>query len=242
MNQISPEELERIERFVTGQMEQNEAGKFEEQLAADITLREKTEEIKLLLLGIREQSLREQLKQLDKKEEKLLSKNSRVIFLRRNLLLVASILLIVGLTGWWLFADNSSNEKRYSQFYKPDPGLATVMGNSDNYDFEKAMVEYKNEEYNKALAAWNILLKKQPANDTLLYFTAMAYQAKGDCDSAITNLQPVAENIQSAFNKDACWYLGLCWLKKKENQKAIGYIQRSAHPQKETILKVLNKK
>ena len=238
MNTISTEEFERIERFLNGEMPEAEAVAFEQQLSTDKTLQSNTQEIKLLLLGIQEQSLKEQLNSYDVAAGK---PTGKLISIRRRLMIAASIIIILGLGTWALLLNNTSSKNIYSRFYKPDPGLATSMGTADNYDFEKAMVEYKNNEYDKAIVAWNSLLKQKPSNDSLQYFIGAAYQANGDDDNAIKHLRPVADNGQSAFNKDACWYLGLSYLRKKENQQAIGYIQRSEHPQKDNILNIINK-
>ncbi len=90
------------------------------------------------------------------------------------------------------------------------------------------MVEYKNGEYAKHWKTWSALLKQNPGNDTLIYFIGAASQAKGDDDRAIENLQQVAADSSSFFYKDACWYLGLSYLKKGDTKRAAEYIERSA--------------
>ncbi len=115
------------------------------------------------------------------------------------------------------------------------------MGNSTDYDFEKAMVEYKNGEYEKAFTAWNILLKQRPENDTLIYFTGVAAQAQEKDSIAINRLQQVVNNSKSTFYKDANWYLGLLYLKQGEPQKAISYIQQSGYPKSKDLINDINK-
>lgn len=241
---ISPEELERIERFLTNEMPENEAIAFAGELKGNTILQEKTEEVRLLLLGISEQSLQNRLDDFHKEigVRVVSKKNTPVVTLREKLLIAASVLAIISLSLWWFLQNESQSEKIYSNYYKPDPGLATVMGSTSDYDFEKAMVEYKNGEYEKALKAWQALLAKKPGNDTLVYFIGSAYQAMGDNDNAINNLQQITADSNSAFYKDACWYLGLSYLKKAETNKAIDLIQRSGHSQADAILKDINKK
>ena len=93
-------------------------------------------------------------------------------------MIAASVVAIVSFSYWMFFYKGNRDEKLYSKYYITDPGLATVMGNSPDYDFEKAMVEYKNGDYGKAFKTWNALLKQKPSDDTIIYFVAMAAQAQ----------------------------------------------------------------
>src|SRR5258708_1979425 len=110
-------------------MQEEEASAFAQSLAIDSQLREKTEAIKLLLLGIKESVLEERMKNFHKEITPVIDskKNTRVIPLARKLLVAASILTIIGLSLWWLLQNGNSKEKVYSKYYSPDPGLATVM-------------------------------------------------------------------------------------------------------------------
>ena len=130
----------------------------------------------------------------------------------------------------------------YSEYYKPDPGLITAMGVSDNYTFEKAMVDYKNGDYDKAIKGWLSLKSNQATNDTLDYFLGAAYQASGQYDTAIPYLEKIASEKENTFNKDACWYLGLALLRKGNKELAATYIQQSGYPQSPELLNALNKK
>lgn len=236
---ISPEELEQIERYITGDMRDHERNEFEELLNADPQLKEKAEEVRLLMIGISEHALSGKLDDFHK-EIIAARKNSSVVPFGRKLLMAASILTVTCLTVWWFVVRKSADEALYAKFYSPDPGLATVMGSSSAYDFEKAMVEYKNGEYDKALTAWTNLLKDNPSSDTLNYFIGAAYQAKADERSAAF-LEKVASDTSSVFYKDACWYLGLYYMKTAQKEKALEFIQRSGHPKSAEAINAINK-
>lgn len=241
---ISPEEFEQIEQFLNNEMPSAQAAAFTERLQSDLVLQQKLEEVKLLTLGINEAVLKNKL---DNYHEAVtsttsLKKTGRVISIGKRLLAAASVLAIVGLSVWWFLLKENKYEQVYSNYYKPDPGLITAMGPSDNYTFEKAMVDYKNGEYDKAIEAWSSLVKDQPANDTLNYFLGVAYQANKNNKEAINFLEKAVVNKSSAFYKDACWYLGLAYLKDENTEKAREYIQLSGHPESINVLHALNKK
>jgi tetratricopeptide (TPR) repeat protein len=238
---ISPEEWEKIERFLTGSMSEAEATEFSRLIETDKDLSEKVDEIKIMLLGISEGPLQEKLQSFHSELVSVRPAKARVVPLARKWLVAASLLAIVGLSVWFLLQNRNTNKKIYSKYYTPDPGLATVMSANSNYEFEKAMVEYKNGEYEKALGAWTRLLKEKPGNDTLLYFLAVAYQASEKEDLALENFRKAVVDTNSIFYKDACWYLGLSYLKKGDKQQAIHYIQASEHPQKDAIINAINK-
>lgn len=240
-NNISTEELETIERYLSGSMPADEAMAFEAQLEDDMELREKTEEIKALLVGIGEESLSAQLDNFHTEISAENKASATIVPMMRKLLMAASIVALAFVTVWWFSTRKTDNDALYANLYSPDPGLATVMGSSKEYDFDKAMVEYKNGEYAKAIEAWTSLLKSNSKSDTLHYFLGAAYQATNNPD-AIKHLELVAADASSAFYKDASWYLGLYYLKSGHKEKALDYIVRSGHPKSAEAIKAINKK
>src|SRR5690606_38198090 len=92
---------------------------------------------------------------------------------------VAACTIGLLLAGILFFFSRTPEEKLFVQFYRPDPGLPTLMGVSDHYEFENAMVSYKMGSYGEAIEGWRQLLKTYPQNDTLNYFIGSAYLAEG---------------------------------------------------------------
>lgn len=235
---ISPEELERIERFLNNEMDVAESAAFAAALESDATLRDKTEEVKLLLLGVKEAAVKEKLKEY---HTEIKPATKTPVLSMKRLLVAASVIIVAGVAAWFFLINKTdADTKLYSKYYTPDPGLATVMSSVSNYEFEKAMVEYKNGDYNKALATWKQLLTKKEDNDTLIYFVGAASQAAGKEDEAIAQLQKIVANPNSAFYNDACWYLGLCYIKKGEKQQAKAYLEKSGLPQAAEIINSLH--
>lgn len=215
--------------------------RFEALLQEDPLLAEKVAEVKLLMTGIAESELAEKLNDYHKEIEIPATRTRKLKPSAMRWSIAASVALLVALSAWWgLQKDSDSNI--YNQYYKPDPGLMTVMSaDNSNYVFEKAMVEYKTGEYGKARTAWEQLLKQKPGNDTLLYFIGAASQATDDMDVAVRYLQPVAEDSNSRFQKDALWYLGLIYLHKGDKTNAQKYLQASEHEKSGQVLQVLKK-
>ena len=125
----------------------------------------------------------------------------------------------------------------YAKYYIQDAGLMTAMGVSENYNFDKAMIDYKTGDYEKAIDAWQKLLLTNPANDTLHYFIGSAYMALDRPARALMNFEWVLKSANSNFKTDAYWYAGLALLKQGELEKASNYIRLSDNPKKDELLK-----
>ncbi len=241
---ISSEEFELIEKYLLHQMEEAEKMEFESSLINNTTLKQKLEESRLMLLGIKEASLEKKLNEFHSSTRVITMEQPKVssIVSMKKWLSAAAVVLIVGVATIFIFSIDE-NERIFNDYYKTDPGLVTAMSSeTDHYEFEKAMVEYKTGEYDKALTTWEKLLTVTPQNDTLQYFIGSAYLAKKDAVNAIPFLQKVADNSGSFFHNDATWYLGLALLKEGKQKEAISMISRAEHAGKDELLQQLNSK
>ncbi len=228
---ISQEEMEKIESYLDNSMSTLDKTQFEQELRSNQELAAKTEEIRLLQVGIQEAILKQKLKTFHQPAAKVVPMK----FAAKKWLVAASTIAVILTAGWFLFLKKAPNEKLFASYFRPDPGLPTTMSSSDAYEFEKAMIDYKNGDYQKAIDSW----KSQAKNDTLTYFIGLANQSLNNNKEAINLLTQVANDPNKPFYKDACWYLGLALLKEKDFSKAISYIEKSENPQKEALLKAI---
>ena len=217
---ISQEQQEEFERFLLNQMELEEETIFHEKLEGDTILKNQFEEFKALLFAVEEDGLRKVLNDFHDTIPKKDNTSKSNFYLYR---IAAGIAIIVAL-GLWFFNQQSPNDKLFEEYFTPDPGLPTVMGSSENYDFYEAMVDYKQGNYQVAIEKWEKLLLAKPNNDTLNYFLGVAHLAGGANEAAIPFLIKVS-NSSSYFEKEARHYLGLAYLKKGEIDKAKTFLK-----------------
>jgi len=176
-----------------------EAKTFEEKLKNDSQLNTYFEEFKTMSLIIEEETLRNKLDDFHNAiPEKTLDKKSSFNFYR----IAASVAILISLSVWF-FNTSNTNQNLFKQHFSPDPGLPTVMGTNDNYDFYEAMVDYKRGSYKIAIEKWEKQLLKKPKNDTLNYFLGAAYLADGNTNKAITFLEKNTKNDNITEAKDA---------------------------------------
>ena len=239
---ISQEELETIEQFIFQEMDNEETMAFAKKLNSDLTLQQKLETVKLLVVGVQEVEMG---KKLDQFHNELLPKTKNRIqrrtktFTLKKWLVAASVLVIAGLGSLLLLNLDSKGEKLFATYFHPEPGLISTMGTSDNYLFDRAMVDYKVGNYDAALKTWENLLKMKPGNDTLNYFIGSSWLMKEKQETAIFYFNNVISNKNSIFRNDALWYTGLALLKSNKKAEALVFIEKADHQNKEALLKEL---
>jgi len=217
---ISQKDFELTERYFEGSMSENEITEFEDRLKKESELEQHLKEQRILLHAIEEQSLKNKLDNFHEEATSSIrilnpqETQNRSSFYSK-LAIAASLAIIIGVGGFFLINQPNATEKVFATHFKPDPGLATTMGTSSQYDFYEAMVDYKQENYIKALKKWKALLINNPKNDTLNYFVGVTHLANDNENSAIKYLIPVSQNKTSVFYKDAQLYLGFAYLKAK---------------------------
>lgn len=241
---ISPEEFESIERYLLKQMTGDEYDAFTKNILNDQALQDKINSVQLTLVGIQESNLSQKMEEFHKEislSEKKINHSAGKVFSMKRFLVAASVIVLLGLGAILFLNKFNKPERLFSEYYKPDPGLITAMGASENYLFDHAMIDYKTKKYDSALKTWQELLKSNPANDTLNYFIGSAFLAKEKSDSAVYYFQKVITNEKSYFLNEAYWYLGLALVKQQKSAKAILYIEKSNHQNKEAILQKLKK-
>ncbi len=232
-NEITPAEFDEIERYLLQQMSDTESAAFSRQLNDNATLSIKVDDTRLLLLGVKEGMLAEKMKAFHL-ALKTAQPSVSDLWIKRYL--AAAVVFALLILGSWLFFSRNGSQKMYSDYYIQDAGLMTVMGVSENYNFDKAMIDYKLGDYQKAIDAWQKLLITNPANDTLHYFIGSAYMALDQPARAFKNFEWVMKSVKSNFKMDAYWYAGLSLLKQGEQEKASNYIRQSDNSKKDELL------
>lgn len=237
---ITEGEWELIEKYLANTLSVQEEADFRSREKVDAHWQQKVQQVQLTILGIGETVLTQKLEHFHKSVENKATLAPVKTTNWKKWLIAASVIIAVTLGGL-LIGGTSANEKLFNAHYKVDPGLATFMGVSDNYEFENAMVDYKLGEYKKAVSAWQKMLKAHPANDTLNYFIGSALMADKNMKQAIPYFDKTISDSASAFKQDAQWYKSLALLYTGERQAAISLLEKTEQNQKDALLQKLKK-
>lgn len=241
-NNISQEEFELIEAYLNNQLNTEDLAEFEKRLLLDNDFNNKVQDLKTILFGIETQALKEQLNQLHKNidTEHLITPEKEVVVRRRSWHYMAIAAVLVIALGCFWFLGKDSNNSLYATYFTPDPGLPTTMSNEGSYEFYKAMVDYKQGNYNRAISSWQTQLLIKPENDTLNYFIGVALMANKNDAESIKYLQKTTELPANTFKNEAFFYLGLAYLKTDNQTLAIKALQQSSLPESADLLQKIN--
>lgn len=241
-NQDIPQDLwEEVERFLQHEMLPEEEEIFRARMSTDAQLKNTTEEMRLLFIGVQEASLQQKLNEFhDELATSFIDKKSPGK-LRPMMKWLAAACIILFVSGAIFFARQGYTENLFVEYYRPDPGLISPMGTTEDYAFNRAMVDYKTSNYKAAIKGWEGLHAANPGSDTLNYFLGSAWLAIDRADKAIPYLQTVTTLPNSAFAKDAYWYLALTQLKQGDKKKAIFLLEKSDHAGADGLLLKLKK-
>lgn len=240
---LSQEDFELIERLLNGELRPDQLDEIQERMASDQNFASQIDEIRDLRLGIERAAL---AVRLDSYHSEIGDPDKEVPVrpLRPSWLwgVAASFFLVASAGVWWIMGQKSPEEQLYQAYFRPDPGLVTSMASQGNYEFDRAMVDYKDGKYSEAIDRWEKLLNENPKNDTLNYFFGAALLASDQESLSLDYFQSVAENSRSAFYPDANWYAGLAALKLGQKEKALNFLRASSRPEAQKLISELESK
>lgn len=214
MDQASNQQtdFEFIERYYAQQLDAVQLKEFELRRENDPDFDAQVREYLSLFEGVETHGLRLDLEQFHQELNTSEVIDKSVSWKKWSI--AAAFVLGATLFGYLLLKP-SQPEVLFAKYFEPDPGLPTLMSQTDEADylFSNAMVAYKQGEYQKAISVWDALESKD-SNDTIGYFIGVAYLADERADKAIEYLQPLAEKSVTAFREEIFYYLGLAYLKE----------------------------
>lgn len=230
--ELSQVEVAHIARYLQGEFEKADREAFEARLESEPELRLKVEEVKALIIGVREASLAQELEVFHEAVANgatELTKPRRMPFYRQWWVAVAAA-IIVTIGVWQVWFASPRHERLYWAYFVPDVGLPIEMGSADTirYVFYDGMISYKEGNYADALVKWDAVAKAGGISDTLRYYVGLAHMGLNDLDAALEPLAAVANERRSAFYEEATWYLALCYLRQGENRTASSLLKRIA--------------
>lgn len=225
--EISQALYERIESYLLNTMSEWEKREFEAELSENVALKDEVQIQKELLQAVELGALKESLSKIEHNEDS--DDNSGTSESGRYWFAIAAGFAALVALGVWMFVKPDTNEELFAQYVEYDPGLPVPMSTTDHYDFYDAMVDYKNEQYGKAIGKWAVLLTHDPNNDTLNYYLGAAHFNQSRFNAAIPYFERVNQLESLEFGAKSQWFLTLSWL-QTQNYSAIDSLNNEALP------------
>lgn len=143
----------------------------------------------------------------------------RELFIKKIQLAAAIIVVMIIASSVFYFLNTRtmSNETLYGIYYEPAKTVLVVRsGNTDEVDLMQALQKYNHKDYNGAIEVFekdNSIMAK--------FYLALSYMETNRIVDAVNLLKSIIEDNDNLFVDQAEWYLGLCYLKLNETEKAI---------------------
>lgn len=136
----------------------------------------------------------------------------------------AAILLVLGTGITYLIIKHKTYapDQLYSMYYQPyETDIIIRSTDSGNTELMTGIEKYQNGEYSTANEIFTQLIQAGDAPEETHFFNALTLIGMENYEEAITNLEIVIRNKSTAYTTHADWYLGLCYLRLEEKEKAI---------------------
>lgn len=200
--------MERVIRYVEGELDLAERAAFEAELAADPALHADLEAARQTIGGLRtlgEQLLRNELKAADAQADASSpSAPNRWWW-------AAAAVLVIGALTWWLLPSPGTPQELAEEFRLNEPGLPVLMsGEASRMD--AIMNAYKQDNLDESERFIEQALMATPGNDTLTYFAGVIAMRRGNSGLAYENFDEVGET--SIFHDRARYHLAILSLQQ----------------------------
>ena len=219
-----------IERYLAGEMGEDEREWFEKELdgnknlRSEVNLRKKTD---FILKDQNVISLRNKLSNIEKKRgkaDKIVRKASKPAYARY----AAIITLLAVIGSVMLFTGrNTSGDEVISRFYKTyEPPASQRSGQvAENADFILALEFYNTNDYANAALFFSKVVESNPRDMQSVLLNGVSNFEDQKYPEAKLSFSTVIDDNNNLFIETARWYLALCYIKTNERDKAINQLK-----------------
>lgn len=236
------EQLEKIIKYLDGEVIGEEKQAFEKKLEGDVSLQEKLNLVKDINATLADENLNSfvtKIQQIQssvnhkssaKNNSDIEGKKNSAIILKRRFLSAAAVLLIMAISSiFYLNFAGPKNERIYNQFYqKYESSLITRSDNNETSALIAAIQLYDKGNYPGAIARLSDLLQKDNSNTTARFFIGLSYMETKTYDKAIANFNAIMAEGDTAFIEHAEWYMALCYVRTNQIKQASDLLKHIA--------------
>jgi len=214
-----------IIKYLSGEMNQDEVGFFEKDLASDPVLKEEFEEVSAAYRLISDQL---QKRDEDAFRDKLRKVMEKPILKNRNrsyphrpiwyflLPLAGSLAILLA-----VFLVNRGNNQILSRFYEPNKDPVILAYNQETRgNVQPGISLYNGNHYQEAMEELSELMKLDQDNQLIVLFYLLSSMELDLQDVALEKVQALTINTSHQLGQSLCWYTTLALIKSNRMEEA----------------------
>lgn len=215
--------LEKIEKFVKGGLEEGELWEFKTSLETNAVLAKELNAYQVIQDSIgntKKHQLMDTLGEIHATHNE--QTNRKGLFMRSPRIYAAAasiiILIAAGISLLWMQSDQSATVL-FDQYFVAESASFNVRSASSSIEQPvlQGMQYYELHDYDAALEMFN----KAPNNLMGKLYGGLSLMELGDFDKASTKFEYIIEHNDNLFIDQAQWYLGLCYLRTDKQKQAV---------------------
>lgn len=217
MEEMLDPRMERVIRYLEGDLSAAERSAFETDLAADPSLREDLDAARRTLGGLTalgEERLRAELKAADREAEAETGRG-------RWWWAAAAVLILSGLAWWMASRQAETPQQLAEEFTVAEPGLPVLMGVEPGR-MDAIMNAYKRGDMGVVEQLLDAALRTDDGNDTLNYFRGVVMEQQKNCVAARSYFERVPD--RSGFWSRSRYRMALCELRAGRIPEAMKHL------------------
>lgn len=247
--------LEEIDGYLYDELSESQLALFEAELANNKNLYSEVDLVKNIDMAIQEKDIMELRNSLnnivnENKKEKKTEQSLAGRFQSKRIahsVVAASLILAMGITALIRYTSEEPIYQKYYTTYET-AGISRSSNSTPDQAFALALQKYNSQDYQTALNLLQEVISRDQDNIASHFYSATSLQELGKYKNAIEEYQVVIVDKDNLFIEQAEWYIGLCYLQIKEDEKAFKQFKKILknkgfyHQKAEAILRKIKNK
>ena len=219
-----------IERYIAGEMGEDEKMWFEKELQDNSNLRAEVDLRKKTDLVLRNQNiitLRNKLSDIEmRRRETGIPVKASLLPVYLRFAAGVAVLAVIGVAFLYK-GTNTGSDEIVSKYYKTyEPPASQRSGQiAENADFSLALEFYNTNDYANAAILFSKVVQSNPKDMQSVLMTGVSNFEDKKYPEAKKSFTTVIDDNNNLFIETAEWYLALCYVKTNEKEKAISLLQ-----------------
>jgi len=221
--------IDEIDEYLNDQMDEEALALLEDELMANSGLADDLafhREVDKAIAEADIMALRTHLQQISRVESDLSNDKLGLVPSRRNNIYwyaAASIVILMLVFSSLMQRKSHSDQELYASYYQgySSSGMASRSALVANNGLNKALYDMDKHDFHSALKCLENIPLTEQNGFTINYYSGIAYQQLGEYNQAINSYSKVVQHGDNLLVEQSEWYIGLCYLRIEERQKAI---------------------